>query len=204
MGPSLPRPPDRRRLPRALPRLLVRRLHTARTAAAAARTVRARRAARRARLVHGEERPRRPCRCEPVPADGASRPRRRHPRLYAVAHLRPRTREQRSDAIGHVRGGMGRRRGARADLSPDFGGRTCRRNRCRVRLQHLASDQRRLRAERARRSLALVSQPVREPAHGAVRSPHAGLRRGARHHSAIGLARSPPRSAGVASPAASS
>ena len=42
---------------------------------------------------------------------------------------------------------------------------------------------------------ALVSQPVREPAHRAVRSPHAGLCRGARHHPAIGLARGSPRSA---------
>ena len=36
-----------------------------------------------------------------------------------------------------------------------------------------------LRAVRPRRSLALVSQPVREPAHRAVRSPHAGLYGGA-------------------------
>ena len=107
--------------------------------------------------------------------------------LWLVFDLGRRARER--HAIGLTRGVLGRRRGARADLSPDPGGRSRRRDRRRVRLQHLAADQRRLRAERPRRSLPLVSQPVREPAHRAVRSPHAGLCRGARHHSAIGLAR---------------
>ena len=56
------------------------------------------------------------------------------------------------------------------------------RPRRRFRLQHLAADQRRLRAERPRRGTALGPEPVREPAHRAVRSPHAGLHRGARYN----------------------
>ena len=68
---------------------------------------------------------------------------------------------------------------ARADLPADAGRRAGRGARCRHGLQHLAADRRRLRADGPRRSLALVSQPVREPAHRAVRPPHARLCRGA-------------------------
>ncbi len=50
-------------------------------------------------------------------------------------------------------------------------------------LQHLAADRRRVHPERPRRGHALVSQPVREPACGAVQSPHARLCRGGRRRS---------------------
>ncbi len=90
MGASLPWPPDRRRLPRAVCRLLERGFHSPRLSAPAARPVRAWRAAGRRRLVHGEERPRHARRREPIPARRASRRRRADPGLHALAVLRSR------------------------------------------------------------------------------------------------------------------
>ena len=82
-----------------------------------------------------------------------------------------------------------RRSRARADLHADAGRRAGRRARCRHGLQHLAADQRRVRAVRSRRSVALVSQRVREPAHRAVRPPHARLCGGAGRARPSALAR---------------
>ena len=90
MGASFSRPADRRRLLRAVRRVLDRRLYSARAAAAAHRPVPARRASGRGRLVHGEERSGRAHRCEPVPARRAFRHRARHSRLHALAPVRPR------------------------------------------------------------------------------------------------------------------
>ena len=145
------------------------------------------RTARRGRLVHGEERPRRPHRCQPVPARRPSRHRRADLRLHALAHPSASAGEGGAGAI--ARRGLGRRHRARPHLPPDPGRRIGRRPRRWRRLQHLAGDQWGLGAGRARRARALVPQSVREPADGAVRPPPARLSRGAGDDRPGGLAR---------------
>ena len=82
-----------------------------------------------------------------------------------------------------------RRRRPGPDLSANPRRRAGRRARRRHRLQYVAADQRVLHPRGPRRLRALVHQPVREQAHGAVRPPHAGLCRGRRHACPGGLAR---------------
>ena len=161
--------------------VLDRGLHPAHAAAAADRPVPARRPSGRGRLVHGEERARRRA---PMSANTGS------PRISAWRLL----------ILGYTLWllfGLGAREAARAHrpharsaawvaglvLALIFvqmlAGRAGGGPRCRHGLQHLAADQRRVRAVGPRRSLALVSQSVREPAHRAVRPPHARLCGGA-------------------------
>ncbi len=149
------------------------------------------RPARRRRLVHGEERPRRPDRCEPIPARRPSRHRRADLGLYAVASVRAR---QRSGAMAAHRPALarrthGRRRDPPADLSANSGGRARGGHRRGPGLQHLAADQWRLYPRGAWRAVTLDAQSVREPAHGAVRPPHARLHRPAREPRPSRLAR---------------
>ena len=83
-------------------------------------------------------------------------------------------------ALALAQRGLGRRRCVLALIFVQMlAGALVAGSRCRHGLQHLAADQRRVRAHRPRRSLALVSQPVRESADRAVRPPHARLCRGA-------------------------
>ena len=160
VGAPLPWAADRCRLPGAVRRLLDRRVYPKAATTPSRWPLPAWRTARRGRLVHGEERPRRPHRCQPVPARRPSRHRRDDLRLHALAHPSASAGEGGAGGIAHR--GLGRRHRARPHLPPDPGRRVGRRPRRWRRLQHLAGDQWGLGAGRARRARALVPQSVRE------------------------------------------